>query len=393
MCHNIRTLNKLSEDGLRQFGAGYHVSADIANPEAILLRSATLHTDDYPNLLAVARAGAGVNNISVGSATEKGICVFNTPGANANAVAELVFIVLGMHARKVDKALEFVRPLVTKDNPRITALVEEHKATFRGFELAGKTLGIIGLGKIGVLVANAGVERGMKVIGFDAFPTLANMHQLDRRVVVARKMDEVLCQADIVSIHVPLLKETTHLIGERQIALMKDGVVLINYSRERICNDDAVMEALHIDKLSAYLTDFPTRELLENDKVICTPHLGASTNESEENCTQMAARQLKNYLEYGIVANSVNFPTLEVFPHQNTRTRLVIVNRDVPGMIATMTGIIGKAGINISAFTNAGNGTVGYNLVDIDTELAGNVEETLWGCSGILRVRTIRFPR
>lgn len=391
--YRVRTLNKLSEEGLRQFGNDYHVSGDITDPEALLVRSARVVTDDYPNLLAVARAGAGVNNISVARATELGVCVFNTPGANANAVAELIFIMLGVHARKVDRALDFIRPLVTRDNLRISALVEEEKSKFTGFELAGKTLGIVGLGKIGVLVANAGVERGMRVVGFDAYPTLTNMHELDRRALVVRKMEDVLRQSDIVSVHVPLLKETTDLIDAPEIARMKDGSVLLNYARQRICNDDAVIQALFAEKLSAYLTDFPTRELLENDKVICTPHLGASTNESEENCTLMAVRQLRNYLEYGIVANSVNFPTLEVFPKQGTRTRLAIVNKDVSGMLATITGIIGKAGINISAFSNEGNGTVGYNLVDLDVELSGNVEETLWGSEGIQRVRTIRFPK
>ncbi|MSR78938.1 MAG: hypothetical protein EXS59_02215 [Candidatus Taylorbacteria bacterium] len=391
--YRVKTLSKLSEDGLRQFGDDYHVSGVIADPEALLVRSALVTTDDYPNLLAVARAGAGVNNISVARATEMGVCVFNTPGANANAVAELVFIMLGVYARNVHRALDFIRPLVNRDNPRITALVEEGKSKFTGFELAGKTLGVIGLGKIGVLVANAGVERGMKVVGFDAFPTLANMHQLDRRVVVVRKMEDVLGQSDIVSVHAPLCKETTHLIGERQIAHMKDGAVLLNYAREKICDGAQVIQALLTEKLSAYLTDFPTRELLENDKVICTPHLGASTNESEENCTVMAVRQLRNYLEYGIVANSVNFPTLEVFPRQSTRTRLAIVNKDVPGMLATITSIIGKAGINISAFANEGNGKVGYNLVDLDVEVAGNIQETLWSCEGILRVRTIRFSK
>ncbi len=391
--NHIRTLNKLSEDGLRMFGEGYDVGQDVPDPIALIVRSSRVQTDDYPNLLAVARAGAGVNNISVDSATEKGICVFNTPGANANAVAELVFTMLGVHARNVDKALDFVRPLVNRDNVRITALVEDEKSRFTGFELAGKTLGIIGLGKIGVLVANAGVERGMKVVGFDAFPTLANMHQLSRRVVIVRKTEEVLCQSDIVSVHVPLCKETTHLIGEQQIAQMKDGSVLLNYARERICNDVCVIQALLTGKLSAYLCDFPTQELLENDKVICTPHLGASTNESEEKCTLMAVRQLKSYIELGNVTNSVNFPTLEVSPHQSIVTRLAIVNRDVPNMIAKITGILGGAEINIRSFSNESNGKVGYNLVDIDREVPGNIVEMLWKCEGVLRVRVIHFSK
>ena len=391
MEYRIRTLNKISEHGLRLFDDGYKVGSQIADPHALVVRSAEVDTDVYQNLIAVARAGAGVNNISIERATEKGICVFNTPGANANAVAELVFIVLGMYARRVDKAIAFTQRLKGQDAETIVSAVESSKSQFTGFELAGKTLGVIGLGKIGVLVANAGGERGMRVVGYDAFPTLTNMHQLSSKVALVRRMEDVLTQADVLSVHVPLNDKTRNLIDAAAITLLKTDCVLMNYAREGICNDEAVLMALDEGRLEAYITDFPAASLLDRNGVLCTPHLGASTNESEEKCAEMAVNQIKDYLQYGVVRNSVNFPVVEDFPRPTARARLAVVNQDIPGMIEGVTRIIREAGINIQHFKNESNGRIGYSLVDVEADISQEVVQRIQALEGILRVRVLRF--
>lgn len=392
MKNKILVLNNVSETGLKLFGNTYIVGSEVVDPDAIIVRSAKVHTATFPNLLAVARAGAGVNNISVNEATEKGICVFNTPGANANAVAELVFIMLGVYARRVDKAFHFIQQL-EGDDAAIERQVEAQKSKFAGFELEGKVLAVIGLGKIGVLVANAGIKRGMRVIGYDSFLSPSNMHQLDRRVEIVRTMEEALSLGDVVSVHVPLLDHTRALIGAKQIALMKPECILLNYARGEIFDDEAVLNALAQNMLQVFITDFPTSATKVHEKVICTPHLGASTAESEENCARMAAMQLNNYLNFGVVQNSVNFPVVEAFPSQATRTRLIIVNRDVPGMIATISGVLAKAGINIEALINKGNSKIGYNLVDVEVDVHDDVAEQIRKLPDILKVRILRFPK
>lgn len=383
---NILVLNSVATKGLEN----HNVGSDIVSAEGILVRSDKVDTSDFVSLVAVARAGAGVNNITVKKATEQGVCVFNTPGANANAVAELVFAVLGVYARNIDRALEFVKTL-EGDDEQITAKVEGAKAQFTGFELAHKALGIIGLGKIGVLVANAGIQKGMRVVGYDAFPTLSNMHQLDGRVEVARSMEEVLSAADVLSVHVPLCDKTRNMIGAPQIDLMKDGCILINFSRGGIYNEQVVIEALNSRKVAGYLTDFPTNDLRAHDRIICTPHLGASTNESEENCAKMACEQLKNYLEYGVTTNSVNFPSLEVGKPQAVKTRLAIVNKDVPNVIASITGVLGSAGLNIQNLVNSSNGVLGYNLVDFEAHVPQQLVVRISDIPDVLRVRVLSF--
>ncbi len=390
--NRILVLNNVSKTGLKLFGDNYQIGPHITNPEAIIVRSTQVDTEKYPNLVAIARAGAGVNNITLTKATEKGVCVFNTPGANANAVAELVFIMLGLYARHVDKALSFVQTL-DGDDYTINTQVEAGKSRFTGFELAGKTLAVIGLGKIGVLVANAGIERGMKVIGYDAFPTLTNMHQINPRVEIARHMKEVLEIADVLSVHVPLSEKTKNLIGATQIALMKDDCILMNYARNGIYDDTAVLEAIDRGKVKSFITDFPTKQLLGNKKVVCTPHLGASTTESEENCAVIAVRQLRNYLEYGIVTNSVNFPTVEMFPTQAIKNRLVIVNKDMPNMIAVITRVLGEARINIQALVNESNSKIGYNLIDVEVDICEEIAERIRQLPNVLQVRVLRLIR
>jgi len=392
MPFKIKTLNNISPQGLKLFGDSYAVAGDTSSPDAVLVRSAIVDTDEIPSMLAIARAGAGVNNISIDKATEKGVCVFNTPGANANAVAELVFIMLGIHARKIHKSLEFSNGLAAEaEDKAISEKVEKGKASFSGFELQGKTLGVIGLGKIGVLVSNAGLQHGMRVIGYDPFPTVANVHLLNPRVEIAHKLDDVIAQADVISVHVPLSDKTRNLIGEAQLQKAKNGVILMNYARKGIYDDAAVIAALDSGKVGGYINDFPSKSLLGRANVICTPHLGASTAESEENCAVMAVNQLRNYLEYGIVANSVNFPGIEIYPESSTRTRVVVINKDVPNMIAQITQVIGKAGLNIVSFTNASNGKVGYNIIDLEKDLPDALVDSIKAIPNVVRVRMLRF--
>jgi D-3-phosphoglycerate dehydrogenase / 2-oxoglutarate reductase len=394
MAFKIKTLNNISAQGLKLFGDNYAVAGDTASPDAVLVRSAIVDTDEIPSMLAIARAGAGVNNISIDKATEKGVCVFNTPGANANAVAELVFIMLGIHARKIHKSLEFSQALGAEaDDKAISEKVEKGKANFSGFELQGKTLGVIGLGKIGVLVSNAGLQHGMNVIGYDPFPTVANVHLLNPRVEIAHKLDDVIARSDVLTVHVPLSDKTRNLIGEAQLKKAKNGVILMNYARKGIYDDSAIVAALDSGKVAAYINDFPSKALLGRPNVICTPHLGASTAESEENCAVMAVNQLRNYLEYGIVANSVNFPIIEMYPEASTQTRLVVINKDVPNMIAQITQVIGNAGLNIVSFTNASNGKIGYNIIDLDKDLPEPLVESIKAIGNVVRVRVLRFAQ
>lgn len=394
MPFKIKTLNNISAQGLKLFGDNYSIAGDMTSPDAVLVRSAIVDTDEIPSMLAIARAGAGVNNISIDKATDKGVCVFNTPGANANAVAELVFIMLGIAARKIHKSLEFTQALANEaDDKAMSEKVEKGKANFSGFEMQGKTLGIIGLGKIGVLASNAGLQHGMNVIGYDPFPTVANVHLLNPRVEIAHKLDDVLSQADVISVHVPLSDKTRNLIGEAQLKKAKQGVILMNYARKGIYDDAAVIAGLESGKVSHYINDFPSKALLGRPNVICTPHLGASTAESEENCAVMAVKQLRNYLEYGVVANSVNFPIIEVFPESSVKTRLVVINKDVPNMIAQVTQVIGKAGLNIASFTNASNGKVGYNIIDLESEVSDALVDSIKSIGNVVRVRILRFPQ
>ncbi len=392
MAYKIKTLNKISPIGLKQFGAGFEVSDAFEAPDAIIVRSATVDTDAYSGVLAVARAGAGFNNISVDKATEKGVCVFNTPGANANAVAELVFIMLGMAARNIHTSLDFIRSLNAEaDDKLINEKVEQGKSRYTGFELAGKRLGVFGLGKIGVLVANAGVDHGMNVTAYDPFPTVGNVHLLNPRVEIARSADELIGQSDVISVHVPLSEKTRNLIGTKALSKVKDGVVLMNYARKGIYDDSAVLRAIGAGKVRTYITDFPSRELLGNPDVICTPHLGASTAESEENCAVMAARELKDYLQYGVVTHSVNFPVIDAIPTQDTITRLVVINRDIPHMIANITQVLGNHGLNIQALTNESNGKVGYNLIDLESKVSEEVVRQIEGLPNVIRVRCLEF--
>ncbi len=386
---NIKTLNKISPKGTKLFGSNYSVSDTHEKPDAILVRSAQVDTDSFENLLAVARAGAGVNNITVDKASAKGICVFNTPGANANAVAELVVIGLGLALRNVDKALTWVNTLrEITDAKEMDAKVEKGKSQFAGSEFRDKTLGVIGLGKIGVLTANAAMGLGMKVVAYEPFPSAVNMHRLDNTVAVTSELSEVIAAADFLTVHVPLNDKTRGLLNSQSLASF-NGSVLLNFSRGPVVDNASVVELLKAGKLKAYVNDFPNPTILNVPGVICLPHLGASTEEAEETCATMAVEQVKAYLEYGIVKNSVNLPTVDGRPADSAKVRLCIINQDVPNMIAEITRLIGGAGLNITSFKNESNGKYGYNLIDLDVPVSDQLLEGLSKLANVVRVRRI----
>ncbi len=387
----VKIVNKIAAEGLELFGDNYVVSENEPDPQAIVVRSSEVDTGSYPSLLAVARAGAGVNNITVEKATEQGICVLNTPGANANAVAELVFIMLGISARNIHQGMDFCQTLAGLSESSVKERIEARKKQFRGFELAGKTLGVLGLGKIGLRVANAGINHGMRVVGFDPFPALENIHQLSAEVVMARSLNELLAEAEILTLHLPLSSKTRGLVDSEFLNRLSAGTILVNYSRGEIVEDEAALAALDSGKLDTYITDFPTAPLVEHPQVICSPHLGASTSESEEQCARMAVSQLKAYLEYGSVGRSVNFPTAESIPADNVHTRLIMINKDVPGMIGFASQTIGASGINIASYHNESNGVIGYNIIDLESTIPEEVLALIEEHPGVIRTRTITF--
>ncbi|KJR98412.1 MAG: 3-phosphoglycerate dehydrogenase [Desulfobulbaceae bacterium BRH_c16a] len=389
--YKIKKINTIAQEGLRLFGNKFVVSADEKAPDGIILRSSPLNVDDYPTLLAVARAGAGTNNINVARATEKGICVLNTPGANANAVVDLIFPMIGVWKRNIYRGIEFCRSLATMEPGKVNGEVEARKSAFKGEEIAGKTLGVIGLGQIGVRLANGGVFRYMKVNGFDPAPALSNIHQLSPEVRICRSLGDAVGDADVVSLHLPLNDRTRNLVDKQFVARMKKGAVLVNYSRGPIVDEQAVIEALDNGYLEAYLCDFPTPALVKHDKVLTTPHLGASTSESEGNCATMAVKELSNYLKYGNVVHSVNFPNIESTPSDKVHSRLIVINRDVPGMIAFVSNTFGNNGVNIASYLNQSNGTVGYNIIDVESAVPLAVIEEIEKNEDVIRTRVILF--
>jgi D-3-phosphoglycerate dehydrogenase len=391
MTFKIKTMNKISPKGLSLFGEKYAISDAEAAPDAILVRSAQVDTDLFSGTLAVARAGAGVNNITIDKATKVGMCVFNTPGANANAVAELVFIGLGLALRNVPKALAWMGTILDiADAKEMDEKVEKGKSQFAGTELSGKTLGVIGLGKIGVLTANMAQGLGMRVVAYEPFPSAQNMHRLSRNVVVTNNLSEVFAQSDFLTVHVPLNDKTKGLLNSNSLLPFK-GQVILNFSRGAIVDNEVIKERLTAGTLRAYVTDFPTPAIVKIPGVIALPHLGASTEEAEENCATMAVEQLRDYLEFGIVKNSVNFPAISGHPAVNVKTRLAVVSQDVPSMIAEITRVIGSAGINIHSFRNESNGKVGYNLIDTEVDVAEDVINELRKLDKVIFVRKIAY--
>lgn len=385
----VHVMNALSAEGLALFGPHFRLDAAPAEAQGLLVRSSPVNLLDFPQLEAVARAGAGVNNIPVDEAGEKGICVFNTPGANANAVVELLFTMLGTWLRHVYQGMTFCQGLNGLTSSALHAEIEARKKIFRGQELADKTLGIIGLGQIGVRAANMGIHHKMRVLGYDPYPVLDNIHRLLPEVRLAQSQQELLTQADYVSLHVPLNRNTAGLVADEFLKMMQPGAVLLNYARGAVADDDALAAALKSGHLAAYLSDFPTEKLIGHERALFTPHLGASTSESEEQCTAMAVQELKNYLEYGTVTHSVNFPNAESIPAAGSHARLIMINRDQPGMIGLVSNILGRHKINIMSYTNKSNGSIGYNIIDTASPVPSAVRQEIKAVEGVVRVRVI----
>jgi D-3-phosphoglycerate dehydrogenase len=384
----IRTLNSIAVAGLDRLPRDrYEVASEIANPDAILLRSFKMHDMELPpSLLAVGRAGAGTNNIPVAKLSKLGIPVFNTPGANANAVKELVLAGLLMAARNLPPALEYVRKL-DGSGDALDKAIEEGKKQFVGFELPKRTLGVVGLGAIGVEVANAALKLGMNVLGHDPAITVQHAWQLSSGVQKAVNLDDLFARADIVTVHVPLTKSTDKLVNAARLEMMRRGAVVLNFSREAIVDSQAVIEALGSGKLRAYVTDFPTRELIDHPKVICLPHLGASTVEAEENCAVMVVDNVREFLENGNVTRSVNFPETVL---QRTRpNRVAIPHRNVPNMVAQILTCLAEEDINIADMLNHSRDELSYTIVDLDAPPSAETLARIRSIDGILSVRVL----
>lgn len=366
--YNILTLNKISKVGLGKLGNKYNVSDECSNPDGIILRSYKMHDMELPeSLRAVARAGAGVNNIPIEKCSEKGIVVFNTPGANANAVKELVICALLLSSRKIVQGIEWAKTLIGEGD-NVGSLIEKGKSNFVGPEIEGKTLGVVGLGAIGVKVANAAHHLGMNVVGFDPFLSVDAAWNLTRFAERANSLDELLTKADYVTIHVPATPSTKGMFDLEAFAKMKKGARLINFSRDSLVDEADVQAALESGDLSAYVTDFASEALLKNDKVICMPHLGASTPESEENCAVMAAEEISDFLENGNIKNSVNFPNCDMGA-LGAGSRITIMHKNVPNMINAITDAIAKKGMNIEHMLNKSKGDYAYTILDIATKI------------------------
>ena len=383
--YHIKLLNKISKHGLSHLDPACVVSED-APANAIIVRSADMH--EYalnPELYAIARAGAGYNNIPVDACSEAGVCVFNTPGANANAVRELVICALLLSSRKIVEAIDWAKSLA--GDPDALAKVEKGKSQFVGPEIAGKALGVIGLGKVGGLSANAAVDLGMEVYGYDPYLSLDNAWRLARRIKRAASYDEIFTSCDYITIHAPLTDETKNLINAESIAKMKDGVRIINLARGGLVNNDDMRAALASGKVAKYVTDFPTGDIIGVENVVALPHLGASTPESEENCAVMAAEQISEFLKNGNVVNSVNFPNLS--QERSTKYRITVLHRNIPNMISAVSGAIGNAGINIEHMYNRSRGAYAYMMCDTDTKPTEDCVRALNAVEGAIRVRVI----
>lgn len=386
----VRTLNAISGAGLTRFPAEiYEVGETVTSPDALLVRSAKLHDTPIPDtVLAIARAGAGTNNIPVAAMTERGVPVFNTPGANANAVKELVLAGLFIASRNLIPAARFAHEL-EGDDAAISKAVEAGKKQFVGFELPGKTLGVIGLGAIGVQVANAALGLGLKVIGFDPAISVDHAWNLSAEVERARTIEDVFRRADVLTVHVPLIEATRGLVSTQHLAMMKHSAVILNFARAEIVDEAAVVSALDQGYLRGYVCDFPSTAVHKHPKCISLPHLGASTKEAERNCAVMAVDELRGFLEDGQVRNSVNFPEAVMVREPGTH-RLVIVNRNVPNMVGQVSTIVAQAGLNIANLLNRSRGEIAVTLVDIDGEVDDHLLEQLGTIEGVISARAIQ---
>ncbi len=383
----IKTYNKISKSGLEVFDDKYTIGDEVENADGAIVRSAALHDVEFPETLkAIARAGAGTNNIPIDRCSEQGIVVFNTPGANANAVKELVIAGLFISSRRVISGIEWAKTL-KGNGAEVTKMVEKGKGAFAGPEIKGKKLGVIGLGAIGVMVANAANHLGMTVYGYDPYLSVKSAWNLNHNAVYINDINEIFAQCDYITIHVPLTDGTKNLINTESIAKMKDGVRILNYSRAGLVNSEDIKVALESGKVAAYVTDFPTDEILDIDGVIAIPHLGASTPESEENCATMAAKELIDYIENGNIVNSVNLP--EITMPRSGDNRVCVIHKNIPNMITKITGIIADDNINIENLLNKSRGEIAYTMLDIDGADVEQLYEEINAIDGVIRVRII----
>ncbi len=382
----ILTLNKIAACGLDKLGANYKVSDDAKNPDGIILRSFSMHDMELPeSLKAVARAGAGVNNIPIDKCTEKGIVVFNTPGANANAVKELVLLGLLLSSRKVTQGIDWAKTL-KGEGDAVGKLVEKGKGSFVGPEIKGKTLGVIGLGAIGAMVANAALSLGMTVVGYDPFMTVDAAWRLSSAVKCAKSMDEVFEASDYITLHMPANDATNGSINKDTFAKMKDGVRILNFARGSLVNDADLKEALSAGKVACYVTDFPNEAVLAMENVVAIPHLGASTPESEDNCAMMAAEEIREFLENGNIKNSVNFPDTEM---ARSGARITVAHKNIPSMLSDLSNLLGDKGIAIENVLNKSKKENAYTIMDVTGDVADDIIDALLEVEGVYSARVI----
>lgn len=383
--YNVLTLNKIAAVGTSRLGENYSYGDDVQNPDAVLVRSAAMHDMEFEsNLLAIARAGAGTNNIPKDKCAEQGIVVFNTPGANANAVKELVITGLLLSSRKIVEGIDWAKTL-KGNGDAVGKMVEKGKSQFVGPEIQGKTLGVIGLGAIGILVANAAVALGMNVVGFDPFMSVPNALKLDPAVKLMKDNEEVMTNCDYLTIHVPLTGDTKDLVNADMIAKMKDGVRILNFSRDGLVNSTAVLEAVKSGKVAKYVTDFGTDDILGEENIICLPHLGASTPESEDNCAVMACDQVKEYLENGNIINSVNYPAISLPRVSEDDTRFCVMHKNVPELLKN---VLSELNGNVENMLSKSRGDYAYTIIDVAGADKTDADK-IAAVDGVIRVRTL----
>ena len=389
MKYQIKLMNKIAPEGVGVFPrANYEVSDGVEKPDGIMVRSASLHEMDFEdNLLAIARAGAGVNNIPVDVCSKKGIVVFNSPGANANAVKELTIAALFLASRDIAGGIAWARTLA--GDSECAKLVEKGKSRFEGPEIYGKTLGVVGLGAIGVMVANVARDLGMEVYGYDPYLSVDAAWHLSRKIHRAESMDEICAVSDYITIHVPLNPSTKGSFNAELFAKMKDGVRILNLARGEIVNYEDLKTALLNDKIAKYVTDFPSPEVLDMTNTVSIPHLGASTPESEVNCALMAAKELKDYIEYGVIKNSVNLPNVEALP--DCAVRVCIIHENIPNMISNVTAVLGAEKVNIEHLVNQSKKDMAYTVIDTESQVPQALIDKMASIEGIIRVRAIKL--
>lgn len=384
----VNCLNPIAKVGMNLLPDTFGTTDNFAEAEAVLVRSAAMHELELPeSLLAVARAGAGVNNIPLDKCAEKGIVVFNTPGANANGVKELVVASMLLASRDLKGGMQWVAD--NKDDETINKTMEKAKAKFAGTEIKGKKLGVIGLGAIGVLVANAGIAMGMEVMGCDPFLSVGNALNLSREVKIVKSNSDIFADCDFISVHVPLLDDTKGMFNKASLSMMKDGVVVLNFARDLLVNEDDMIEALASGKVKKYVTDFPTKKILTAENVIAFPHLGASTAESEDNCAIMAVNQIVDYIENGNIKNSVNYPACDMGVCSKAG-RITINHKNVPNMLSQLTGALASANINISDMASKSKGDFAYTILDLDAAATPDAVEKIKALDGVIKVRVVK---